>query len=149
MGRAILGAIALLGVISSLEAASAQSKSLREQLIGTWILSSVVNTDANGVQSTPWGEHPLGVVMFDEAGHFAQMIIDPDKDASTIDYFGAYSVDEADKEIVLHVIGSSARRFDGKDTKRLVESISDEDLKTHNPTPSLGSSAETVWKRAK
>jgi hypothetical protein len=145
----ILSAAFLIGSIALTNAADAQTKSLKEQLVGTWILSSVVNTNDKGVKSTPWSEHPLGTFMFDEAGHFGEMIIDPDKDNATIDYYGTYSVDEAAKEVLLHVVGSSAKRFNGIDAKRSVVSISDEAMVTHNPVPSIGSSAETVWKRAR
>jgi hypothetical protein len=147
MKCATIGAIFLVGSVASIGAAQAQTKSLKEQLIGTWILSSVVVMDDKGVRSTPWTEHPLGTFMFDEGGHFAEMIIHPEKDNASIDYYGTYSVDETAKEISLHVTGSSANRFNGKDTKRIV-SISDQTMVTHNPAPSRGSAAESVWKRA-
>jgi hypothetical protein len=148
MKCAIIGAVFLVSSVASIGAANAQTKSLKEQLVGTWILSSVVVADDKGVKSTPWSEHPLGTFMFDEGGHFAEMIIHPEKDNASIDYYGTYSVDETAKEISLHVIGSSANRFNGKDTERMV-SISDETMVTHNSAPSRGSSAESVWKRAR
>jgi hypothetical protein len=37
--------------------------------------------------------------MFDSAGHFAEIIIDPDKDGTTVDYYGTYTVDEANKAL--------------------------------------------------
>jgi hypothetical protein len=149
MKRAIFaGAVIVLGAIGSIGDAGAQSKSLKEQIVGTWILNSLVLSDQNGVKSTPWGEPPLGAFMFDEGGHFAEIIANPDKDGS-IDYFGTYSVNEMRKEIVLHVVGSGAKRFDGTDAKRIVVSISDDAMETHNPAPSQGSSAESLWKRAK
>jgi hypothetical protein len=148
MKRAILCAAILVSAIGAIEAADAQSKSLKQQLVGTWILTSVVNTDEKGVKSTPWGERPLGTFMFDESGHFSEIIANPDKDGS-IDYFGTYAVDEAGKQILLHVVGSSAKRFDGTDTTRTVASISDDAMETHNPTPSQGSSAGSTWRRAR
>jgi hypothetical protein len=148
MRRAIPCAIVFVGAMGAVQAADAQTKSLKEQLVGTWILTSLVDTDEKGVKSTPWGERPLGAFMFDEGGHFTEIIVTPDKDGS-IDYFGTYSVDEAGKQILLHVVGSSAKRFDGTDTKRAVASITDDAMETHNPTPSRGSSAQSTWKRAR
>jgi hypothetical protein len=149
MKHVILSAAVLAGFVALTGAAAAQPKSLKDQLVGTWTLSSIVNTDDKGAKSTPWTTHPLGAYMFDEAGHFSEMIINPDKENTSIDYYGTYSVVEAGKTIVLHVIGSSASRFNGTDAKRTVVSISDESMATHNATASIGGSADSVWKRAK
>jgi hypothetical protein len=149
MKRVILGPAVLVSCMTLTAAADAQPKSLKDQLVGTWTLASIVNTDDKGAKSTPWTARPLGAYMFDEAGHFAEMIINPDKDNATVDYYGTYSVDEGGKTIVLHVIGSSASRFNGTDAKRTVVSISDDSMETHNAVASLGGSADSVWKRAK
>lgn len=129
---------------------AAEAKSLKDQLVGTWALSSVVNTGDSGEKSASYGEHPLGTYMFDEAGHFAEIIINPEKEGIGVDFYGTYSVDEAGKAFILHVVGSSVKRFDGTDAKRDVLSISEDTLETNNLNPSRGGkSALSTWKRVK
>jgi hypothetical protein len=149
MKNAIFGAAVFLSGIASIASSAAQAKSLKEQLVGTWELSSLVSTSDSGEKSMPYGEHPLGTYMFDEAGRFAEIIINPDKEGVVVGYYGTYSADDGGKGFVLHVIGSTAKRFNGTDAKRDVISISDDALETHNPNPSRGGSAVSGWKRVK
>jgi hypothetical protein len=149
MKRAILGVAVLLSGIASIASSAAQAKSLKEQLVGTWELSSLVSTSDSGEKSTPYSEHPLGTYMFDEAGRFAEIIINPDKEGVVVGYYGTYSVDDVGKGFVLHVIGGTAKRFNGADAKREVISISDDTLETHNPNPSRGGSAVSDWRKVK
>jgi hypothetical protein len=149
MMRAIFCSVLL--VVSSVAAGSvAQAKLLKEQLVGTWIAYSIVNTSDSGEKTMPYSEHPLGTYMFDEAGHFAEIIINPEKEGVTVDFFGTYSADEGGKGFVLHVVGSSAKRFTGTDAKRDVLSISDDMMELRNPNPTRGGGpATSMWKRAK
>jgi hypothetical protein len=147
MIRAIF--VAALSVAASISFA-AQAKTLNEQLVGTWSLSSVLNTDDSGEKSQPYSEHPLGTYMFDASGHFAEIIINPEKEGFSVDYYGTYTADESGKGFVLHVVGSSVKRFVGTDAKREVISISDDTLETNNPNPSKGGKgAVSTWKRVK
>jgi hypothetical protein len=94
MKRASIFVTVVVASIACAGVAAGQSKTLKEQLVGTWTLASIVNSDSQGAKSTPWSEHPLGTYMFDDTGHFAEIIIDPDKDGATVDYYGTYTVDE-------------------------------------------------------
>ena len=133
--------------MTAIGAAHAQPKSLKDQLIGTWVLVSDHNTNAQGVTSVPWGTHPLGTYMFDSAGHFAEIIINPDQDGATVDYYGTYSVDEENKAIDVHITGSSAKRFNDTESKRTIASMSDDEFTTTNSNTSVGGTAEVTWKR--
>jgi hypothetical protein len=148
MKRAVISATFLVGSIAFTGIAVGQTKSLKDRLVGTWTLNSVENTSENGAKATPYSDHPLGTYMFDAAGHFAEIIDNPDSDGSNINYYGTYSVDEGGKGFTLHIVGSSARKFIGADVKRDVVSISDDAMETHNPTPSTGVSAVSSWKRS-
>jgi hypothetical protein len=145
MKRAIF--VAVLFVVTSI-GSFAQAKTLKEQLVGTWALSSIVNTSDSGEKSTSYSEHPLGTYMFDDSGHFAEIIVNPDMEGVGIDFYGTYTADDSGKGFVLHVVGSSAKRFIGIDAKRDVLSISDETMETNNPNPSRGGNAAvSTWKR--
>ena len=145
----MLRAITCAALFIASPVSGAQAKSLKEQFVGTWSLFSIVNTNDSGEKATPYGDHPLGTYMFDETGHFAEIIVNPDKEGVAISFFGTFSADD-DKAFVLHVVGSSVKRFIGTDAKRTVVSISDDAMETNNPTPSRGGgSAEATWKRVK
>jgi len=67
-----LSAIAALGLAMLPGAAVAQQKTIKEQLVGTWIVVSIVNTAKDGKKVDLWGANPKGTMMFDGSGHFAQ-----------------------------------------------------------------------------
>ncbi|HOO78505.1 MAG TPA: lipocalin-like domain-containing protein [bacterium] len=48
-------------------------------LVGTWKLIAWENTDAEGVVSYPYGEHPIGYLLYTEDGYMAAEIMDPDR----------------------------------------------------------------------
>src|SRR5258707_14470509 len=60
-----LGAASLPGV------AAAQQNSIKDQLVGTWMLVSVVNEAADGSKSDGFGSNPKGVIIFANDGHFS------------------------------------------------------------------------------
>jgi len=49
----------------------------------------------------------------------------------------------------LYIESSSWPNFDGIDNKRIITSLSDDELKWYSPAGSVGTTAEVVWKRAK
>ena len=68
----------------------------------------------------------------------------------SIAYYGTYSVDEASKTVTLHVEGSTLSALNGTDQKRIVKSISADQMNTVNPVTSEGGTpADTIYKRAK
>jgi hypothetical protein len=125
-----LSAITALGLIISLNSAMAQTKSLKDQLVGTWTLSSA---DA-------YGPNPKGSYMFDSNGRFSAILMrnDLSKYASnnrtqgtaaeykgTVDgsiaYFGTYFVSGTDLD--LHVEGSTFPNWTGTVQKRTNVSV--------------------------
>src|SRR3979490_1521645 len=73
-----LAAITTLGLALLPGSSFAQQKSLKEQLVGTWILVEAVDINSDGSKSNSWGPNPKGTYMFDGSGHFAQMLIQSD-----------------------------------------------------------------------
>jgi Lipocalin-like domain len=161
-----LSAITALGLALLPGSAIAQTKSLKDQLVGTWTLVSEIDTQSDGKKSEGFGPNPLGVYMFDANGHFAQMLMRADlpKYANRLQgtpeqnkavaqgmvaYYGTYSVNEADKVVTVHIVGGSFAAFNGTDGKRIIASLTADELKFTNPATSGGTTADTVWKRAK
>jgi hypothetical protein len=68
----------------------------------------------------------------------------------SISYFGTYSVSGTD--LLLHVEGSTFPNWTGTDQKRVNLSVTGDDLKYTNPTPSggpAGAELPLIWKRIK
>ena len=146
--------------------AVAQQKSLKEQLVGTWIYVSSTSTRADGSKT----ENPnlKGIVIYTSDGHFALVSVradlpkfaNPDRARATaeeaqavvagsIAYYGTYSINEVEKVITPKVEGSTFANMIGTDQKRIITSLTADELKFTNPRTPAGVTLEFVWKRAK
>jgi hypothetical protein len=161
-----LSAVTALGLVVSLVSAVAQTKSIKDQLVGMWTLVSETDVTSDGKKSEGFGPNPLGAYVFDAGGHFAQMLMradlpkfdnrlqgTPDQNKAvaqgSVAYYGTYTVDEAAKTLNVHILGGSFAKFIGTDGKRIITGLTADELRFTNPATSGGTSAETVWRRAK
>ena len=122
----------------------------------------------DGSKVDPWGPNPKGAAMFDANGRFTFMIMRSDlpKFASNnraqatteeakavaqgmIAFYGTYKVNEADKTLTTRIEGSSYPNLIGGEQKRIITSLTGDELRYTNPTTSTGTKAESVWRRAK
>src|SRR5436190_24240761 len=69
-------AATILGLASVPSSTVAQS--LKEQLVGTWVVVSVVN-ELDGKKVEPFGPKLVGYFMFAPTGHFQVNIVHPDR----------------------------------------------------------------------
>lgn len=142
--------------------------SVARQLLGTWMLVSWEQMTPEGTTVRQFGAIPKGIAFFDEGGHCIIAVMRADRDnyaienfgqiaqataeeskataQGTITYFGTYSVDEADRSMVIHVEASSFPNWNGTDQKRSFE-INDGQLKL-TVRPPRGGSVDVVWRRA-
>ena len=139
--------------------AIAQQKSVKEQLIGTWTIvrCDVVNQD--GAKSPlVLGSNPVGQFIFTGNGHFSfQVAAEIPKFASgdyrkptaeenkavaegSMAYFGTFTAIDADKTIARHIARSSIPNLNGTDGKRVVTTLSADEMNWTNPAPSGGGS---------
>ncbi len=148
---------------------AAQQDSLKEQLVGAWTLVSADIVRNDGSKIEVFGPNPKGTLIYTSDGHFAlvQMRSDLPKLASnsrdrgtseenqavvqgSITYFGTYAVNEAEKVITLQLEASTfANLVGGGEQKRLITSITADELKFVNPRTPSGSTLEVGWKRAR
>ena len=170
MNRRSVLIISALGLALLPSHAIAQQKSLKEQLVGTWMFVTSADVQKDGTKVDRWGPNPKGMLVFDRNGRYVLVINRSDlpKFASNrvdqgtaaenkavmhgmIATFGTYSVNEADKTINTQVEGGSFPNLHGMGQKRIITSLTEEELKYTNPAPSVGTapSAVLVWKRAK
>ena len=84
MKSKLLGAIALLFLLTSSEIAAAQD--LASQLVGVWKRTTFVRKYAdNGELAKPWGETISGMMIFSVGGHFTMVMNRNDRKAGTTD----------------------------------------------------------------
>jgi len=146
---------------------TAQEKSLKDQLVGTWVYDSSTITRVDGTKS----DRPnlKGMVIYTPEGRFMfiNVATDTPKIASndrahatheeamsvlnkTIAYYGTYTIDEPNKTIVPKVEGSTfANLICGPEQKRVSTAISADEMRLINPRTPAGETLEFVWKRAK
>jgi hypothetical protein len=115
-----------------------------------------------------FGSNPKGILIYTSDGYFAlvntrsdlpklaatdraQATADEAKAVfgGTIAYFGTYSVNEADRVITTHIEGSTVANMIAIDQKRVITSLTADELKFTNPAPLSGAMLQTVWKRVK
>ena len=163
-----LTAIATLGLALLPTNAIAQTKSIKDQIAGTWTFVSALDIYPDGRKDDRWGSNPKGVFIFDGHGRYAQFITRSDLPkikAGTADKgtpeenkaillglvasFGTYTVNEGEKLLITHVEGGAFPNLIGGDQKRVILSLTGDELKYTNPATSTGTRAEATWKRSK
>jgi Lipocalin-like domain len=159
--------IALLTIPAFPNGSLAQGKSLKDQLIGTWTYVSSTGKRDDG--STVARPSLQGAVTYTADGrfHFITVRTDAPKLASSdpsrpspeeaiaiasgsIAYTGAYTVDENTKTIHANVETSTFPNLVGApNQRRIITSITADEMKFTNPRTPAGVTLEFVWKRAK
>jgi hypothetical protein len=173
MNRAITFAVTTLallgtGVVHPADTALAQQKSIKEQLVGTWILAATENLSSDGTKSDEYGQNPKGILMFDANGRYSVTIMRGDLPkfaaakadrgtaqenqavvAGLVTHFGTYSVNEAERILTSRIEASSFPNNDGIDQKRIIVALTADELRYGLPTTVTGTKAEVSWRRAK
>ena len=166
--RGVIGfsSVAALGMGLLAGSAAGEEKSLKEQLLGTWNLVSHESVLPDGSKFPRYGANPKGVAFFDTGGRFIITVMRSDRARyamnfpeqgtaeenkataeGTMTYFGAYSVNEADRTITIHVEASSFPNWNGADQKRIF-AITGDLLTLTARALSTGGRADAIWKRA-
>jgi hypothetical protein len=120
------------------------------RLAGAWQFVSSINKRKDGSTFDRWGPDAKGMFMFDDAGHFSQIIMSSESwvfGAKSLFSFGSYAIADDHKTIVTHIEGSSLAKLIGTDQRRIILSLSADELMYLNPHTSSGSEAEVRWKR--
>jgi hypothetical protein len=169
MTKLITMAAAVLALAALGGDASAQQKSLKERLVGTWhlVISEVVAPDGN--KSFPFGPNPAGVMMFSPDGNYAHIHVaaevpkiangnrlqaTPEENAGivrgSIAQFGTWTIDEEKKLLVLKIVTSTFANWRGITQTRLIAKLTDDEFVNTNPDVGAGrGSATNLYKRAK
>jgi hypothetical protein len=149
-------------------AAFAQQKTAKEQIVGAWTLVSVGSEMDDGQKGEPFGPSPKGIIIFSNDGHFslfqsraelpkiaandrakataeeAQSIV-----ASSIAYYGTYSIDEGTKVMIVNLAASTYANVAAiPNQKRTITLLTSDELKFDNPKTPNGMTLRTAWKCA-
>ncbi len=160
-----LAMAALIGF--ALATGSGHSASRPVTLVGTWILTSGVNIQADGSRTPDFGAND-GFLTFDATGHFSQQLLRADlpkfasNDRSTgtpdenravmkgsLSLFGTYTVDETGQLVTLHIERCSFPNWIGATQIRRIALLTQTELKWETPGASAGARGELAWKRAR
>ena len=161
-----LAPLALAAVADN--SASAQPKSLKDQIVGTWMVvrCEVVGPDGSKGPLV-FGNDPLGQFIFTEGGRFAFQVTaeypkfasgdyrktTPEENAAvakgSMAYFGTYRTTDSDRTIALHIERSSIPNLNGTDGRRVVTTLSADQMDWTNPAPIGGGSISCTNRRAK
>ena len=160
-------AAALISTVAFPNNGVSQERSLKDQLVGTWIYVSSTGTrdDGSAVQRPSL----RGAVTYTTEGRFHFMTVRSDAPkyatgdsarpspeeamaiaSGVIAYTGTYAVDESTKTINVNIEASSFPNLVGApNQRRIVTSVTDDELKFTNPRTPAGITLEFVFKRAK
>jgi Lipocalin-like domain len=165
--RNILAALAapLLVALFLGDDAGAQQRTLKEQLVGTWIFISSTGKNPDG--SPVWGANPKGLLVLTDNGYYSSHIVrsdvpkfaansrlqgTPEENKAAvhggIGQFGTFTVNEANKSFTVRFEGSSFPNNTGAEQTRTF-TITGDELKVTNPASSAGGQTELVYKRAR
>ena len=148
--------------------ASAQQRSVREEIVRAWSLVSVTSEMDDGNKGEPFGSSPKGVVIFSNDGHFSlfqsraeipkiaandRAKATPEEAhrivASSIAYYGTYSIDEKAKVMLVNLAASTYANVAAiPNQKRTIMLLTSDELKFDNPRTPNGMTLRTAWKRA-
>jgi hypothetical protein len=152
-----LSAITTLPLVLVPSSGIAQQKSLKGEIVGTWNITSVNVERNDGTKVQPFGPNPKGLLTLTSDGHFTlvntrpgrskfasnnRMEGTPEENKQTVQgalaYFGTYTVNEGEKMFTLRIEASSFPNDEGAEQKRLITSLTANEMKFTNPTGTLG-----------
>jgi len=155
-----------LGLPAGEALGQAKVKISKEQLVGAWANVSVQVERSDGNKVETFGPNLKGVFIFTADGRYALVLTRPDlpKIASndrlkgtpeeyqavvqgSVAHFGTYSVNDAEGTYTLHVESSTFPNYNGTDQIRIVTSLSRDEMKVTNPSPTTPTKAYVVYKR--
>ncbi|HEY3656771.1 MAG TPA: lipocalin-like domain-containing protein [Steroidobacteraceae bacterium] len=161
--------IAALGIgVGCVDSAVAQQQSLKEQILGTWVLVAWVQMRPDGSEFQKYGGNPQGFHIFERNGRFFAMMARPDLPkiaasdpqkatpeearqimAGSIAYYGTFTVDEAERTVTLRMDASTFPNQLGRELPRRIVSVTPNEMIYANSNATTGGGQiQLSWKRA-
>ena len=158
----LLFAFVGLAISLALPTFAQQKKSLKELIVGTWLLVSVYQTQ-DGEKHNPWGDGVKGQAIYTSDGHFSWMIMSADRPKANtspripvgqaIAYWGTYTVNEEAKTLTGKLERCTFPQWDGGGGTDNIEFPTEDEfhftVPKPFPDPTLGPIApHIIFKRA-
>ena len=152
-----------LAISLALPTFAQQQKSLKELIVGTWLLESVYDQTQDGVKHNPWGDGVKGQANYTSDGHFSWMIMSADRPKANtspripvgqaIAYWGTYTVNEEAKTLTGKLERCTFPQWDGGGGTDNIEFPTEDEfhftVPKPFPDPTLGPIApHIIFKRA-
>jgi hypothetical protein len=152
-----------LGIALPSSDAFGQQKSLKELIVGTWLLDSVYDQTQDGEKHNPWGDGVKGQAIFTSDGNVSWQMMSanrPKADTSprepvgpVVTYWGTYTVDEAAKTLTDHLERCTFPQWDGITGTLNLASLTENELDMTTtkpiPDPKMGPFVPHInWRRA-
>ncbi len=161
-------AATVLGLAVFAGNATAQQKTMRDQLVGPWSLVAGERIEAGGTRKPVFGGTPKGMAIFDASGRYVAVIVDasrakwksPSRDSvtpeewaaaakETIAQFGTWSLDESTKTMTRRIELALNPNNAGAEAKLAVTVSGDELTLTNASSILTGGQTQEVYRRVK
>ncbi|HTF15472.1 MAG TPA: lipocalin-like domain-containing protein [Burkholderiales bacterium] len=168
MNKSIAAGFAVLLLFGASQAWAQQRGPISKKLlIGNWTYVSAQSVAKDGTKfPLVEGANPKGLLTFDGVRFSQQIISEFPKLASNdrlkttpeenkavahgvLSYYGTYSLSEADGVLTLNIERSSFPNQNGASFKRVIKTLTAEDLVYINPSTLAGRVNTNVWKRVR
>ncbi|WP_395849493.1 lipocalin-like domain-containing protein [Cystobacter fuscus] len=141
---------------------------LKDRLVGIWQLVSVEGLLPDGSRNYPYGQNPLGILMYDRHGNMVVQLMDRDRTsfesadlkegtaqeakdalAGAVAYFGTYETEEQTDTVCHHIKGSVFPNWIGTVQRRKATVERNRLVLSTNPLPMGGHESVVVleWHR--
>ena len=168
MHRSIAAALAVLMLVGASEAWAQQRGPISKKLlVGNWTYVRAESVAKDGTKfPLVEGANPKGLLIFDGIRFSLQIMSEFPKLASNdrlkttpeenravahgvLSYYGTYSLSEGDGVLTLNIERSSFPNQNGSSPKRVVKTLTAEDLVYINPSTLAGRVNTNVWRRVR
>ena len=141
-----MSAIVALGLVVLPTGAVSQQRTLKEQLVGAWTLVSIVATDKAGAKSDRRGPNPKGLLIFEANGRYSLLTSRSDIPNFNV---GTWSIEGTTNTITANIEAGSFPNLNGNTQKRVISSLTADELRYTNGALAAGTVDEAVWRRVK
>ena len=96
---------------------------LQDELVGTFELIALESRRSDGEITHPFGDHPIGMFMFDSAGRYSVQLTNPDRTPDQTNYlatFGTFVVADERSAFILTPHGATDPQLIGTEVFRHV-----------------------------
>jgi len=153
-----------LGIAAQSWSASAQEKTLKQQLVGAWTLAAVYDQGADGTKNDAWGHGVQGSLMLGPTDRFSYFVVGANREKTGNDprnspagpflgYYGSYAADESAKTLTFHIEHATFPQWDGINRTAHIELLTGDELRIANSAvhdPKLGDIVPHLdWQRIK